>query len=157
MFSSLENQVRMTKTRMSRVTHCTASGDPVRERLLSGRPTLSVRQNVTFHSKCTIARWGETDRSRAVHPPCAIWTLQPESCCILLICSPPRPMTVENSRRDVLNSAWTNATRSPVLGLVKLDVCVYSLRPTMASGTLYSSVIVEDLMLERDMKWRQWL
>lgn len=26
--------------------------------------------------------------------PCAIWTLQPESCWILLICSPPRPMTL---------------------------------------------------------------
>lgn len=29
----------------------------------------------------------------AFSSPCAIWTLQPESCCILLICSPPRPMT----------------------------------------------------------------
>jgi len=30
--------------------------------------------------------------------PCAIWTLQPESCCILLICSPPRPMTLGTAK-----------------------------------------------------------
>lgn len=95
----------------------------------------------------------------ACSSPDAIWTLQPESCCILLICSPPRPITEEDTvERPCLG--FSSHVREEKKKHLKCHhdyvvwrwrdcIFMYSLRPTMPSGTLYSSVTEEGLALQR--------
>lgn len=54
---------------------------------------------LTFTPRMRICRW------RVQPVPGAIWTLQPDSCCILLICSPPRPIT-EERRWGLKKKVW---------------------------------------------------
>lgn len=103
-------------------TYCTDSGDPVRDTLRSGRPPLSgkragaqlrvsVAPRQPLHSEggskflvqecpkpgsSTHNNHSPQDNQGCwQHLPGEICTLHPESCWILLICSPPRPMTRE--------------------------------------------------------------
>lgn len=69
--------------------------------------------------------------------PAAIWILQPDSFWILVICSPPLPIT-ERFKQDIL--FFTSQMLKPT-DAGERGGGGYSLKPTILSGTLYSSVI----------------
>jgi len=86
----------------------------------------------------------------AHHSPGAIWTLQPESCWILLICSPPRPITVTDSKCHVdVRKTGHQKKKNGKEYHKGQGSSAYSPRPTMLSGTRYSSVRVEGLALDK--------
>lgn len=98
--------------------------------------------------------------------PEAIWILQPDSCCILEICSPPFPITM--IKKETL-SLSEFIQRTHLLQHIKFkskELEVYLLNPTILSGTLKSSVVKalkpeQKARLELNSKyltcWPSWL
>lgn len=71
----------------------------MRETLLSGRPAVSENKyENNYVSKSSKKNLLTCCLCKMHSLPCANWTLQPDSCCILFICSPPRPMTSRRGR-----------------------------------------------------------
>lgn len=112
-----------------------ASAVPVRETLLSGRPPLSERDKKKI--KCQSAtickifcKSVKCDQVLAHNSPGAIWTLQPESCCILLICSPPLPMTVEDTVKTLLGFSFSCVNHHYKDCQYDLGKCVHVLTET---------------------------
>lgn len=75
------------------------SGVPVREHGRSRRPPLSENTHTHTPEKTFPHQYTEESAALKVSPE-AIWILQPDSSWILLICSPPRPITADGPKQQ---------------------------------------------------------
>lgn len=88
-------------------THSMLSGVPVREHGRSIRPPLSARTHTTmtfslFYMDYMTSLTEAPCLRKVKLSPAAIWILQPDSSWILVICSPPLPITGERREKRMV-------------------------------------------------------